>query len=144
MTEEKKELPVESANGADPVAAVEAFQKGWIKEDIEWLKMLQPVLQNVALRHGRRIFAMSMAVGMISEAFGVLGSLNHGNKRGLQALGVAGQISNNLLNMACEGYGVTGVQLAECKGDIERAIALVTAPMKEGEHRSPSGIILNG
>lgn len=131
----------EKMNGADSVSQIEALQKGWSQDDIFWLGQIQVVLQPIALRHGRKLFALTMSAGMISEALGNIMKMGGRYKPVVHAVSVIQQVTNNLMVTALGGNGLTELQVMECKGDIERMMALSQAALKEGQ-TEPGKIVI--
>jgi hypothetical protein len=111
--------------------------------DIIWLKGVHEPLQPVARRHGKSLFQIVIQAGLISEALGRISAQGRGNRAIRQGIMVLMGSTDDLCKRALAGGGYTMAQFVECKGDIERVIALASAAHKPGDRISAGGIILD-
>ena len=113
------------------------------EEDIKWLKGVHEPLQPVAKRHGKSLFQIVIQAGIISEALGKISAQGRGNRAIGQGIMVLMGSTDDLCKRALAGGGHTIAQFVECKGDIERIIALASVTHKPGDRISAGGIILD-
>jgi len=126
---------------SEPVEEVAAPEMS--EEDIKWVKGVHEPLQPVAKRHGKSLFQIVIQAGMISEALGRIAAQGRGNRAIGQGVMVLLGATDDLCKRALAGGGHTLPQFIECKGDIERVIALASAVHKPGDRISTGGIILD-
>lgn len=118
--------------------------ESWSEEDKAWLAAkVDPKLQTVAARHGRKLFVFVMQSGAFNFALSTL-LVNVRHPEGQQMLATMSKIANEMSNMALSTIEKTKEEFLECRGDIERCMALADAGNKgKGERVSAGGILLD-
>jgi hypothetical protein len=132
---------------------VETSEALWNAEDQAWLERVKPeVLQAVAKRHGRTLFALVWQTEMIQGALNVMvqnaeGISKWGMQRQAEGLMQVAQVLSSAADQMCKtalaGHGLALEQFAECKQDIERAMALAQGAKGPKDRVSKGGIILD-
>lgn len=116
----------------------------WSQEDIAWLARLAEPMRPLAIRHGRKLWSLTMQANALQHSLGILGSQGRGNRAIAGAANMISKCYNDAATLALQAIGKSMADFQECRGDIERLIALLDSGVrKAGERVSKGGIVLD-
>ena len=113
-------------------------------EETLWREQLPPGLQPIAERHGRELFLIVMGAGAIQHGLGIIQQHGMKNRAIQQALHVVSSRCDFICQSLLKARGLPLEKFVECRGDIDRAAALMDSGVRApGDRVSPAGIILD-
>jgi len=115
-----------------------------LTEEERWLQNVPEALKPLVERHGPRLFRLTMSLGAINHALGIVARQGRGNRAIGQALFVLQGAIDGLAKESIAGMEKQVKDYLECKEDIERAAALADPGQRLPSDRlSKGGIILD-
>lgn len=122
---------------------VKAAETVWSEEDQKWLAEKVPAnLHTIALRHGRKLFSLTMQAGAATHCLTVLLNAIQAME-GKRMVTMLSRNMDDLFQVSLKHFGYTVEQFLECKGDVERMVELSEAAKPADKRISKGGIILD-